>query len=396
MPADKKGRLGQMLMRRGLLARPQLVKALSNQMVYGARIGTNLVELEFVSIDDVSEALGDQLGVAPASDALLAGLDERSVRTLLPPDLARDYQAIPLRLTPEGVLVAMIDPTPRRVAELANQLGRPVHARVAPELRVLYLLERYYGFERPTRFLRLPDGNERDQGRRRYLAPIVTPSARGAPLPAKPVSQTSTYRAATTRAAEGLLGAPQLLQHAPLTPGAWRQATATGGPLGDLFEALAGAQTGAHLAGLLVQPLCEAASLGVLFWVRGDMAVGCCARGASATFARLQQLVLPLEQPSLLHWSRQLKTVVRAKAEADPLQRTIAEFLGTAPAREVCVAPVVLGDRVVNLIVTHAQNTPFHERAVRDYARLSSAATAAYARLRSNMRRSGTGGHLPS
>jgi hypothetical protein len=49
--------LGQYLKKRGLVSDEQLEEALGHQAVHGARLGTNLVELGFVSIEALAESL---------------------------------------------------------------------------------------------------------------------------------------------------------------------------------------------------------------------------------------------------------------------------------------------------------------------------------------------------
>jgi len=52
-------RLGQYLQTRGLITRDQLEDALSHQTVHGARLGTNLVELGSISVEQLAACLGD-------------------------------------------------------------------------------------------------------------------------------------------------------------------------------------------------------------------------------------------------------------------------------------------------------------------------------------------------
>jgi len=53
-------RLGELLLAKGQIHSEQLERALSSQVVHGARIGTNLVEQGALSIDGLTAALAEQ------------------------------------------------------------------------------------------------------------------------------------------------------------------------------------------------------------------------------------------------------------------------------------------------------------------------------------------------
>ena len=50
-------RLGQYLIRQGLITAEQLDEALQHQALYGARLGTNLVDLAFVTLSELAQQL---------------------------------------------------------------------------------------------------------------------------------------------------------------------------------------------------------------------------------------------------------------------------------------------------------------------------------------------------
>ena len=56
-------RLGELLVRNGLITDDQLVKALGEQQSTGGRLGSSLVKLGFISEDELSAFLSKQYGV---------------------------------------------------------------------------------------------------------------------------------------------------------------------------------------------------------------------------------------------------------------------------------------------------------------------------------------------
>jgi hypothetical protein len=145
--------LGQVLLRRGIIDEAQLAQALENQVVYQGRLGTNLVELEYVQLDYVGRALSIQLGV-PHADATLLSEVPDEIMALLPPELCAEQQVVPLCVRGGELHLAMIDPSAEHVEQVTQLLRRSVRPYVCPELRLLYTLEQRCGMRRPARFLR--------------------------------------------------------------------------------------------------------------------------------------------------------------------------------------------------------------------------------------------------
>jgi hypothetical protein len=142
------------------------------------------------------------------------------------------------------------------------------------------------------------------------------------------------------------------------------------------------AESGEMIAKLLVEPIFENIGMGLLLWVKGKLAIGCCAQGVSASLAQLQQLVFSLEIPSLFQWCYKKKTALRAPANKDPLQIQIAEHLQRPIPTEVGIAPVLLHQRVVNLICFHSEpGRNFPEAALQDLEALAARGSAAYERI---------------
>jgi hypothetical protein len=133
---------------------------------------------------------------------------------------------------------------------------------------------------------------------------------------------------------------------------------------------------------LLVRPYLSQVLLSVLFIVRGDMAVGLQAFGTSVASLRLKALTLPLTTPSLLQESLSSRQVVRGTIESDPVQQVIARHLRTSGAEEVWVAPVCLGQRVVNLLCLHvAAGVKMVDNVADDLTLMCVKAAECYARL---------------
>ena len=125
-------RLGEILVKRGLITEAELQTALAQQHERGVRIGTWFVESGALTNDQVALALAEQLGVPPALEADFAR-SELALRRRVVAHQAVELQAIPLFLTnPRRIAVAMANPAnPRALDRLAFILGATVDPMVA-------------------------------------------------------------------------------------------------------------------------------------------------------------------------------------------------------------------------------------------------------------------------
>jgi hypothetical protein len=116
--------------------------------------------------------------------------------------------------------------------------------------------------------------------------------------------------------------------------------------------------------------------------VRGTMAVAEIATKTQATRQEIEQLVVPLDAPSLLQQAHARRAVVQGSAPADPTQRAIARHLGWEEPEQACVAPISLGDRVIAMLCAQTEPGAFFASSfVGDLQRLCEEAAATYGRL---------------
>ncbi|MFO0584243.1 MAG: hypothetical protein U0229_18365 [Anaeromyxobacter sp.] len=143
-------KLGEILVARGASTPAHVHEALQNQVIFGGRLGTNLLELEAVTEAALAEALHDRWGVpAVQGDDLEPDPDALALMT---PDVADRWDAIPFAV--EGrklVLVAVAPSDFGMLDEVAFATDRNVVTMVAPEARVWALLKRHYGIDRQLR-----------------------------------------------------------------------------------------------------------------------------------------------------------------------------------------------------------------------------------------------------
>lgn len=102
-------RIGELLLREQFINDEQLQKGIDEQKMHGGRLGFNLTKLGFISEKDLVTFLSKQYGI-PMFDVAGAELDNEIVK-LIPHDVCKKYQVIPVDRKGATLVVAMGDPS---------------------------------------------------------------------------------------------------------------------------------------------------------------------------------------------------------------------------------------------------------------------------------------------
>ena len=144
-----------------IMTEAQLADALGFQARDGGRLGTVLFEHGMVDLEALTVYLGLELGIPIATGAMLERAKRAAVR-LIQPVQAFNHKCVPLVVQDRQLIAAIEDPHDFAILDaLASNTGYRVLPRVAPELRIYYYIERYYGVARPARFLHFGDSAAR-------------------------------------------------------------------------------------------------------------------------------------------------------------------------------------------------------------------------------------------
>lgn len=136
-------RLGEVLVRTGIILEPQLEEALLAQNATGSRLGTCLIELGHLEEQRLGEILAAKHEVGFISRRRLEAIGP-DVLAAAPGDLLRKHQAIPFEITGEVLHVAMIDPQDLLArAEISAASGLRIEAWIATEGAVQEAMERH-------------------------------------------------------------------------------------------------------------------------------------------------------------------------------------------------------------------------------------------------------------
>ncbi len=140
-------KIGEMLIKSGIISQEQLQEALKLQKTQGGRLGFNLVKLGFVKEEDITSLLSEQYGV-PAIHLEHFDIEEDVIK-LIPPDLAQKHLLIPIERTGSTLTVAMVDPSNMAaIDQIRFMTSYNVEPVVASEASIRAGIEKYYGGSR--------------------------------------------------------------------------------------------------------------------------------------------------------------------------------------------------------------------------------------------------------
>ena len=360
-------KLGTLLLRNAAIGLSQLEAALRNQVLYGGRLGTNLVELGFIDLELLSTYLAELSGFAVATPALLDDAD-KTLLDKLGSDDAHRLRAVPLGYLGNGndtVAVALVDPTDRQaLAHLEARLAAKVTPYVVPELRALYYLERHFGTPRRARFIRSAspgaDPGELVGDDRRKTQP-----AGGIAMPPKLTLEPRRRRPSTSRMQPSI----------PVTL-----------PYGAACERIDTATNREQIADTFVEYAHGRCDVLVVLLVRDGNALGW--RGYVAPPHQpgrpIEEISLPLGGASALQSAHDAGQVYvgAPPSPAKAIESTLWSALGIDPKPlEVLVVPVLVKQRAVNLIYAHTLGGTPPSSLISELTDLAGRAQTSYLRL---------------
>ena len=155
-------RLGEMLVKKGLLTADQLKTALDRQKKEGGVLGSILIQLQYVSEDAVARALSEQYGV-PYVELPNHDIDSDVIK-LVPMEVAIQHKVIPLNKSGTNLKVVTADPTNLVALDLIKFMtGCSVNAVVSSETAITQAIEEHYGTEQTIALQKVYDQLAQDE-----------------------------------------------------------------------------------------------------------------------------------------------------------------------------------------------------------------------------------------
>jgi hypothetical protein len=143
--AEKK-KLGDFLKEAGLIDDFQLQTALSHQRNWGGKLGSILVELEFIREEELARVIAEKMGI-PYVNLFDPEIPAASV-SLIKVDVAKKYGVVPVRKEGSSIVIAMSDPMDMEaIDDLRFCTGLMVKPALALESEIKDAIRKYYDGE---------------------------------------------------------------------------------------------------------------------------------------------------------------------------------------------------------------------------------------------------------
>jgi hypothetical protein len=380
---------GKFLARKGVVTQKQLEEATQYLVVVGGRLGTNLVDLGYLSIEALDRHLSEHLGVEAPPRAWVAQPRPEAL-ALLPERLARRHVILPLAVEGKTLHLAMADPHhPTATDEVSFATGLRIRPYILSDAHLAFLRERHLGIAREGRFEYLDP--ESVQGPR----PAVDAGPR---LESDPAASEEVEAAARERVAFGLrpLDAEEELIDAETFTSLHEAVSAVGSgeagaspaalrPLApaevaELENRLARAPDRDVIGDCALRLACTYATAAALFVVRRGVIRGFGGLGPGVS-RRTEGLFVPIASDSILAAAAAEGAPFRGALPENHIDEQLFQALGRWGAREAAILPVRIRGRVLNLLYVDNGPHPLAESSLAALGAVCDGVARAYARL---------------
>ncbi|MEK6732966.1 MAG: type II secretion system ATPase GspE, partial [Candidatus Omnitrophota bacterium] len=143
-------KLGQILLKEGLITEEQLDKAIEIQKKEGMRLGETLINLGIVTEKDIVVAMAKQLSIPYASYAkgLLKPAEGQDLSKLIPEDYARKNMLLPISKHMSSLTIAFMDPLDLiTIDNLKRMTSCEINPIIATKLDLQRAINEFYGKE---------------------------------------------------------------------------------------------------------------------------------------------------------------------------------------------------------------------------------------------------------
>lgn len=340
-------KLGQILLKAGRITLQQLDEALRHQVVHGGKLGTNLIELGYITEHELSLVLGHKLGVPFIRQEQVLSLTPE-VTGLIPVDMATRYRVIPIETEKRRLTLAMTDPTDLEAIDaISFYTGMIVSPVVCPELLLSRLHEKYYGVKpkpRPSSFAATKQPESVQSPPEKAEPPAAPRNKTDSPPPSP--EGVEDYELPLFDDFEGFhsLDGDQF-DDLYLKPTYYSSAS-----LEQISRELADARNRDAIADTVLNFLGIAFPVGAFILVRQDTFAGWKARVKGEEVKAFLDFSAPLNEPSVLSLVHTSRTFFLGPPPDTPVNRELLRLLGGKTEGHLLVIPLILLDRVVSML----------------------------------------------
>ena len=349
-------KLGEAMVREGLITNEVLARALERQIIFGGRLGTNLVEMGAISEETLAKFLSKSMGVPYAGPESFGDVDREAIDSF-PTDLAQKYTAFPIKKEGSRLHLAMKDPNDfPALDELKFIIGLTIKPYIASELRIAYALEKFYGIKRNLRYVSVHHEDEKEK-------PGISPkTAANTPSPKDEPESSFEYLGDESQAE--FIGSNKALllddePHSappPVAPPKEAPAPAPTAPAplkasaSNPYEALAFPTGRDHIAETIVAAARQDLRRVALFLVKGAQVSGWKADGEGVDLGKALSLEMGISGPAVFREVVEEKVFYRGPVLRVPQNAPLFEVLKGVEPCEAIAFPLLIKGKVVGVL----------------------------------------------
>lgn len=136
-------KLGDLLVKEGLINEDQLTVALLEQEKTKNKLGSTLIKLGFITEEVITNILAKQLGIT-SIDISKYDINESAIK-LVPENIALKYKAVPIDKIGDTIILAMADPSDiLAIDEIKFISGLQIDTVISPEISIMKVIKKYY------------------------------------------------------------------------------------------------------------------------------------------------------------------------------------------------------------------------------------------------------------
>ena len=334
-------RLGDLLLQQGLVSTAQLDEALKYQVIFGGKLGTNLIEMGILEEDELARALSQQFCVPTISVEEVMNV-EPQVLALLPRELVEKHSVVPLKQEGRRLTLLMPDPSNfQLIDDLSFRTGLIIKPVVAAEVRLILALEKHYNIGRDRRYVHVT---------KKTVTKRPTPAVVPAETVTPPVAAAPQTAALTENALEFTLPDQDESEDlAEITP------------LEEILDSetlalyLADARDRDDVLDSIASYLSHEYARVALFLVRGNVAHGWRASIDQQDLPEFKQAQFPLDEPSILKTVTETSSFLLGPIPRTPFNSMFLQEIGGRVPQTALLVPLLMMGRVVGIIYVDGQ-----------------------------------------
>lgn len=339
-------KLGELLLREKLITPEQLDEALKCQTVFGIKLGSSLIELGFITDEQLCRFLSRKLSVPAASARAISSITPE-VLALVPAELAGKYRVVPIKIDGKKLALAMADPSDfKAIDEVAFVTGCIIHPHIVPDVRITSALSKYYQIRGDIRYIRV----EGELANTRRNAPVAATAKKTEKIKIPMFNDSGELlNIEIPLEFEGFANLPD---HAEESVAAFDGVERYS--VDRISLEFASAKNRDQIANVFIKYLGQEFSVGALFIIRNNMAVGWRGIAAEQRIEELEHMTILLSKPSVMRDVLETRQFAMGSLIQTPENTQLLKALKVGSGTPLLVLPIVMLKKVVAVVVVSA------------------------------------------